>query len=209
MISETFITLISLTRRETIMGLAEQMQYQVSTFRNHIIGGALIIILGACFLLLPDLTFSGLTGLVIPAIVFIAAISTLVSGISVKSLQIKNPDDIVRGLLLIIISFVLFVIPAIFWGTCILIIISIWMFASSVILLKRIIHGKKAVPEGFVSRLLIGTGSLVLGVFSFLSPTSVFYLFLDILGVLTMILGGVITLIGIRLRELMRPTLSG
>lgn len=206
MISETFITLISVTRRSVITGIAEQMQYQVSTSRNHLIVGMLIIMMGIGFLLAPDVTFIGLTGVIIPAIVFIAGILTLMDGFSCRPPGVKDWDDAIRGFWIIGVSLIMVVIPALFWGTCILIVIAIWMFASAIILLKRVFHGKRAVPEGFFSRLLIGIGSLIIGVLSLLAPVPVFYFFLDILGVLSLILGGVITLIGIRLRDLMRQS---
>jgi hypothetical protein len=208
MISETFITLISFTRRAVNSSVAEQLQQQTTTFRNHLIMGVLIIIFGACFLLLPDLIFYGVTALIIPVIVFFAGLITLLEGFSFRPVKMTDRNEAIRGGCIILISLVLTAIPARLWSICILIVITIWMFASALILFKRIIHGRKAVPEGFFSRLLIGAGSLILGVFSFLAPAQVFYFLLDILGIMTMILGGSITLLGIRLRELMRETLK-
>lgn len=208
MISETFITLISFTRRSAITTVVDQLQQQTTTFRNHLILGIIIIILGICFLILPDLTFYGITTMIIPAIVFLAGVITFLNGVTFRPPGVTSRNEIIRGTWIIGVSVILTAIPAEFWSACILIIISVWMFASAIILLKRIIHGRRAVPEGFISRLLIGVGSLILGVFSLFAPAAVFYLFLDILGIMTMILGGAITLIGIKLRDLMRDTLK-
>lgn len=208
MISETFITLISFTRRSAVTSVAEELQHQTDTYQNHLILGILIIMVGAGFLLLPDLTFYGITTLIIPAIVFLAGLITFLGGISFKPPGFTDRNDAIRGAWIIAVSVILTAIPTIFWGACILVVITIWMFASAIIHLKRIIHGRKAVPEGFTSRLLIGVGSLILGVFSFLAPAPIFHFFLDILGILAVILGGVITLIGIRLLDLMRQTIQ-
>ena len=203
MISESFITLISLTRRSAYTSIADQLQQQAAIFRHHLILGTLIIILGAGFLLAPELTFQGITGLVIPAAVFLSGLFTLLNGFRVNPPGVTDRNDIISGLVIIGVSVILVFIPPLLWGACILVVIAGWMFASSFMLLKRILHGKHAVPEGFISRLLIGVISLILGVFSLVAPISIFHLYMDILGVLTMIFGGVIVLIGISLRKLM------
>lgn len=206
MISETFITLISLSRRSVLTNIPKQLEQQVATFRHHLILGVLIFILGAGFFLAPDLTFWSITRLVIPAGVFLAGLLILMGGITLKPPGVVDQDDIVRGISIIGVSVILSIIPPILWGSCVLVIIAGWMFASAFILLKRILHGKKAVPEGFMSRLCIGVTSLILGMCSFLAPVPMFHLFENILGLLTMIFGGVILLIGIRLRNLMQRT---
>lgn len=206
MISETFITLISFTRRSSLPPIAERLEQQTAILRHHLIFGTLIIILGTGFILAPDLTFGGITGLVIPGVVLLAGLLTLKGGISVKPPRVTDRDSVISGIWIIGVSVILGAIPPVLWAVCVLAIIAGWMFASSIMLLKRILHGKRAVPEGFISRLVIGTFSLLLGGFSLLAPVSVFHLFMNTLGVLTMTLGGAITLIGIRLREMMKQT---
>jgi len=207
MISETFITLISMARRTSVTDIAQQLHDQVSTYRTHLIQGFLIILLGCCFILVPDIIFTGLTRFVIPAIVFIAGIVTLYNGLSFHPLRCENRNDLFRGVGIIILSLILSILPVLFWVAAVLFVIAVWMFASSVILLKRIIRGRKAVPEGFFSRLLISLGSLGLGIISIIEPTPVFYFFLDILGVLTIVAGSTLTLVGITLRNMMNTSL--
>ena len=204
MISETFITLLSLTRVSALSGIEGKIREQTRITATHILSGLIIILLGGAFVIFPDITFMGITVLVIPGIVCIFGILTLLGGISWHEPEDRDPGMIIRGCGIICLSIVLASIPPQFWAICLLLVIAVWMFATAVFLIRRVIRGRRAVPEGFVSRLLIGFGSLILGVFSLLTPESVFYLFLDILGILTMTLGGALTLLGIRLRRMMQ-----
>ncbi len=206
MISETFITLISMARRTSVTGIAQQLHDQVSTYRTHLIQGFLIILLGCCFIIVPDLIFTGLTRFVIPVIVLLAGIVTIYNGLSFHPLRCERRNDLFRGIGIIFLSVILSVLPVLFWITAILLVIAVWMLASSLILLKRIVRGRKAVPEGFISRALISVGSLGIGIISIIEPTPVFYFFLDILGVLTIVAGSTLTLVGITLRNMMQTS---
>jgi hypothetical protein len=156
--------------------------------------------------LIPDLTFYGLTLFIIPTVVFFAGLLTFFSGISYRPLKVKDKSDLIIGICIIGVSMILFGVPTDSWIICMLLVISAWMFTSSIVLLRRILHGRRAVPEGFISRLLISVVSFILAAIGFLYPVPFFYFFLDILGVLTMILGATILTVGVKLRRLMKIT---
>jgi uncharacterized membrane protein HdeD (DUF308 family) len=205
MISETFITLISFTREYYRSDTSEQLKEQNAILRHHLILGPLVIFLGLIFFIVPDLTFLGITAYLIPGVVLISGVLALKSSISIRPLMVVNRNDLIGGVWIIGAGLILGAIPPKLWGGVILFILSGWMFASSVMLLKRVLKGRKAVPEGFISRMLIGVVSLLLGIVSFIEPAAVLMIFMDVLGALTVIVGGIITLTGVRLRTLMQP----
>lgn len=205
MISETFITLISFTRQQSHSGTAGKIDEQNAVLRHHLILGPLLIFLGIIFILIPDLTFYGLTNLLIPGVVLISGVLTLVSSISIHPFRVSSRNDLIGGVWIIGVAIILGWIPPRLWGGVILVLLSGWMFASSVMLLRRVFKGRRAVPEGFVSRMLIGAVSLLLGGASLIAPEAVLMIFMDILGVLTVTAGGVVTITGIRLRRMMEP----
>jgi uncharacterized membrane protein HdeD (DUF308 family) len=206
MISETFITLISFTRHSYIRSTVGRLQEQNKVLRHHMILGPIIIFLGVLFIIIPELTFYGITNLVIPGIVIIAGLLTLKNGISLQPFRIVDRNDILSGTWMLGVAILLVYLSPQFWVTVFLVFLAGWMFASSVMLLRRVLKGRKAVPEGFISRMLIGIISLLIGIFSLITPLAVLMIFLDILGVLTMTIGIVITLTGVKLRALMKPT---
>lgn len=204
MISETFITLAMHTRRSVIPGIQEELEEQAGKYRIHIILGFLIIIIGLGFILAPSFAFAGITGLLIPSGVFLAGLLSLIQEVTLRRRgERPEPGNSVRGIGIIVIAGILFYIPPLLWGVFILVLLAGWMFASAGMLLWRVFHGRTAVPEGIISRSIIGGISLVLGVLSFIAPEGIFTLFMEILGVLTCTLGAGIAIIGIRLRGIM------
>ncbi len=205
MISETFITLVQNTRHTFLPSIPEERLYQTGTYRMHLILGLLIGILGLGFILTPEIAFFGITSLLIPTGVLFTGLLILVNGSSLTSEGgQRSREELFRGVAIIVTAGILYLIPPLFWGASILLILAGWMFASAVMLLSRVIHGKKAVPEGVISRGIIGTISLILGGFCLLAPVQIFMLFMNVLGILTLTLGLVIILIGFRLRNMMR-----
>jgi len=205
MISETFITLISFTRQQSLSDTGGQRDEQNAVLRHHLILGPLLIFLGFIFIFIPDLTFLGLTTLLIPGVVLLSGVLTLVSSVSVDPFRVTSRNDLISGVWIIGVAIILGWIPPRLWGGMILVLLSGWMFASSAMLLRRVLKGRRAVPEGFVSRMLIGAVSLLLGGASLIAPEAVLMIFMDILGLLTVTAGGVVTITGIRLRRMMDP----
>lgn len=199
MISETFITLISFTREYYRSGTSENLKEQNAILRHHLLLGPLVIFLGLIFIFIPDLTFLGITTYLIPGVVLISGALTLKSSLSVRPFRVINRNDLIGGVWIIGAGLILSAISPVLWGGVILFILSGWMFASSVMLLKRVIKGRTAVPEGFISRMLIGAVSLVLGIVTLIEPAAVLMIFMDVLGALTIVVGGIVTLTGVRL----------
>ena len=90
------------------------------------------------------------------------------------------------------------------WITILTIVLAIWMFASAVLLLRRVKKGRSAVPEGFLSRLIIGVLSLLIVVVTYFAPISLITIFTFIFGGLVILIGFMLTVNGLRLRGMMK-----
>jgi uncharacterized membrane protein HdeD (DUF308 family) len=112
--------------------------------------------------------------------------------------------DLSRGIGIFCVGIFAWLLPLSLWIIFILVILSLWMIASSVMLLKRVAKGRHAVPEGFYSRMVIGVISLVLAVLLFISPAGILMLLMEILGAVTVLLGITLGINGLRLRTWMK-----
>jgi uncharacterized membrane protein HdeD (DUF308 family) len=202
MISETLITLISLTRGSPDHGINNLLSWQIGTYRVHMVSGVLLSVLGIGLIMIPDLSFAGITSVLIPTVVFGAGMFTLAGW--APSDREGERESVIRGMTTISLAGLLAVIPPFFWGALILTVLAVWMFASAGMLLRRVVHGRQAVPEGLVSRAAIGLCSLVLGVLSVTAPVETIMLFTSLLGVVTLVLGLVVLGVGYQLRGMMQ-----
>lgn len=97
-----------------------------------------------------------------------------------------------------------YILPLILWVIGVLVILAVWMIASAGMLLKRVVRGRSAVPEGFFSRMAIGILSLVSAILLVISPADILLLLIFLLGAVTLLLGIVLCINGLRLRAWMR-----
>ena len=91
----------------------------------------------------------------------------------------------------------------------ILAVLALWMIASAGMLLMRVAQGRRAVPEGFYSRMAIGIISLELAILLFTSPAGILGLLVTILGAVTILLGITLIINGLRLRTAMKQIPAG
>ena len=90
------------------------------------------------------------------------------------------------------------------WMRILTVILMVWMFASAISLLIRVGKGRKAVPEGFVSRLIIGVISLAFVICTVYIPYSLVYFMILTLSAIVFVIGLVLLVNGLRLRHFMK-----
>jgi len=205
MIGDTVVTLISGTRKKT-GNEKEILEDQKRSWKEQVLSGILLMIVGVFIVSNPLLSFKGLMHLLVPLAIIGLGTITLLQGIAFGPFRVLPGSLIYRGIGIIVAGVIAFYLPLDLWIAVILGILALWMFASAVILLARARKGRAAIPEGFISRVIIAVISLLLVVLIFLNPRSVLLTLMEIVGVIALLLGLMLLVNGIRLRNRMKMT---
>ncbi len=204
MIGDTFVTLISGMKRDETADTKKILETQNREWHLQVLAGIFLALIGLDIALDPLAAFSGIIGFIIPVIIIILGLAVLFGKAEPPGKEPFIEGKIFRGLVIIAAGVCSFHIPPELWVLVLTLILSIWMFASAILLLKRVRKGRKAVPEGFMSRLVIGVLSLVIVVMAYLMPVSVIGIFIIIMGALIILIGIVLLVNGLRLRGIMK-----
>ncbi len=203
MISDTVITLLTEVTGSQSIIIQNRLQEQKETWKQQIASGIVISFIGIIFLIDPYYTFQNIFQIVLPLALVCLSVFLMHKGIAFRPVRITRVEDIMRGIAALAAGIFIFFLPLLFWVFVLLLVLGLWMFASAVMLLKRVVKGRKSVPEGFFSRLLIGFFSLSLGIMSILFPIGVLATFMLIFGFIVLLIGITMILVGIRLRDRM------
>lgn len=204
MISDTFMTLIMDTRRTRIKNTADSLKTQRFIWQEQIVSGLVLCLVGFFIMNNPLNFFRDLFELIIPLLIIGLAVIFLVRPFRTRLPEKYQVVDLSRGIGIFCAGIFAWFLPLALWVISILVILALWMIASSVMLLKRVAKGRHAVPEGFYSRMAIGIISLLLAVLLFISPAGILVLLMEILGAVTLLLGITLCINGLRLRAWMK-----
>ncbi len=204
MISDTFMTLILDTRRGDIDNTDDLLKTQRFIWQEQVVLGLFSVLVGFRILRNPAIFFMNIFEMMIPL-----AILVLAGMLLVRSFRSGLPEDfrkrgLIQGIGMVCLGIFASVLPLALWVIAVLVILAVWMVASAGILLRRVIKGRSAVPEGFFSRMAIGILSLVLAVFLLTSPAGILLVLMVVLGLITFLLGITLCINGLRLMAWMR-----
>jgi uncharacterized membrane protein HdeD (DUF308 family) len=202
MIGDTVVTLIAGTRKKT-GNEKEILEDQKRSWKEQVLVGVLLMLVGVFIASNPLLAFEGIMLLLVPLAIVGLGIITSWNGIASRPIRVLPGGLLYRGIGIIIAGIIAFYLPLALWVVVILGILALWMFASAIILLARARKGRSAIPEGFTSRVLIAILSLLFGVFILLDPKSMIQVLLVIVGVIAFLLGLMLLVNGVRLRNRM------
>jgi uncharacterized membrane protein HdeD (DUF308 family) len=202
MIGDTVVTLIAGTRKKT-GNEKEILEDQKRSWKEQVLVGVLLMLVGVFITSNPLLAFQGIMLLLVPLAIVGLGIITSWNGIASRPIRVLPGGLLYRGIGIIIAGIIAFYLPLALWMVVILGILALWMFASAIILLGRARKGRSAIPEGFTSRVLIAILSLLFGVFILLDPKSMIQVLLVIVGVIAFLLGLMVLVNGVRLRNRM------
>jgi uncharacterized membrane protein HdeD (DUF308 family) len=202
MIGDTVVTLIAGTRKKT-GDEKEILEDQKRSWKEQVLVGILLMVVGVFISLNPQLAFEGIMLLLLPLVIVGLGIITAWQGIASSPIRVLSGGLLYRGIGIIIAGLIAFYLPLGLWMVVILGILALWMFASAIILLARARKGRAAIPEGFTSRVLIAILSLMFGVLILMDPKSMIQVLLVIVGVIAFLLGLMVMVNGIRLRNRM------
>ncbi|MBN2734220.1 MAG: hypothetical protein JXQ82_05110 [Methanomicrobiaceae archaeon] len=204
MIGDTFVTLISDIKQTKITNTEEILKEQKREWHLQVIAGIFLALIGFNIASDPMTAFIEITSVLIPlAILFFGLIITGNGILNLKKESFLN-GDIPGGLVIIGVGLFTFYLPPLLWMATLTTVLSVWMFASAIILLWRVGKGRTAIPEGFTSRLIIGVISFLLVLTPFLAPGSIIKILTLILGLIIILIGIVLLVNGFRLRNMMK-----
>ena len=209
MIGDTFITLISNMKRDESADTKKILETQDKEWHLQFITGIFLILAGFDIALDPLGAFLGTMSLIFPVGIVILGILVMLGKLWKRHDEPFIEGDIFRGLVIIVAGVLSFSIPPDFWILIFTAILSLWMFASSIILLKRVRKGRAAVPEGFVSRLAIGILSLLIVTGAFFTPVYLVAILTLVVGILLILIGIMLVVNGLRLRGMMKAPVAG
>jgi len=109
----------------------------------------------------------------------------------------------VRGVGIVIAGIIAGFLPVQFWALIVLMVLAGWMLASAFFLFGRAVKGRGAIPEGFYSRVIIAAISVILAALIFIEPLGILALLMLFVGVLAFLLGIVLAVNGLKLRDRM------
>lgn len=214
MIGDTFVTLFSTLNPKDNKDIEETLKDQKQSWHFQVIAGIFMILLGIFIFDDPIAAFSGAFNIGLPWIMVGFGILVIADGI--WNLLKRKPENVETGINqvkrgeipwgVVIVAVGIFVmdIDLMTWVRILTIILMVWMFASAIFLLIRVGRGRKAVPEGFVSRLVIGVISLAFVICTIYIPYSLVYFMMLIVSAIIFVLGLVLLVNGLRLRHFMK-----
>jgi uncharacterized membrane protein HdeD (DUF308 family) len=202
MIGDTLVTLVSGARNKTgdeAMILAGQTR----AWKTQISIGLFIIIIGLFVITRPMLSFRGTVRIFVPLVMIGLGLFATLKSVSIEPFRILEQGLFYRGLVLTGAGILAFYLPLAVWINGLLMVVFVWMLASALILLGRARKGRTAIPEGFISRVVIAIISLGLAFLMFMFPIGFVALLMMIGGIVVLLIGVTLLLNGIRLKRRM------
>lgn len=202
MIGDTLVTLVSGARNK-IGDEQRILEEQTRAWKTQIIIGFIIIVIGLFVITKPWLSFRGTVRIFVPLVMIGLGLFTTLRSVGMDPFRILDQSLFYRGLIVAAAGMLAFYLPLYAWVNGLLVIVFVWMLASAVILLGRARKGRTAIPEGFISRVVIAIISLCLAVVMFIYPIAFVALLMLIGGIVVLLIGVTLLLNGIRLKRRM------
>jgi uncharacterized membrane protein HdeD (DUF308 family) len=202
MIGDTLVTLVAGVRNKTG---DEQiiLNDQRKAWKTQIISGLLIITIGLFVITRPWLAFRGTVRIFVPLVMIGLGLFTALKSVSFEPFQVVKEGLFYRGLVVTGAGIMAFYLPLSTWVTGLLIVVFVWMLASAIVLLGRARKGRAAIPEGFISRVVIALISLCLIILMFIFPVAFVALLMLIGGIVVLLIGVTLLVNGMRLKRRM------
>jgi uncharacterized membrane protein HdeD (DUF308 family) len=205
MIGGTVVALASDTRRGKARDTETILEEQNRSWQLQVMIG-IALLLGGILIIANPLTFyHGLIRLAVPLLIIVLGIILVTRGVTFRPRALISIYYLVLGILVVLIGIVSFFLPIAVWSTIILGIVTLWGFGSAYMALRRVAHGRDAVPEGYFKWLVIGVLSLLLAIFILVLPNHTIALIMVLVGAIAFLLGITLIVNGVRLRSWMHP----
>lgn len=204
MIADTFGTLITHVRRTPDNDTRQVMEQQELSWQRQCLLGLAFLFTGALIVSNPKDFFSGITHYLVPPLLMCLGLGILWNGLDTRSPGVVYGEGAFQGACIFCAGVVSWFLPTIVWGLVVLVVLSVWAFASAVLSLILIAKFRRTLPEGFTRRLCLGILSLAFAIMIFMMPQAVVLILMELLGYIAILLGLVLVVNGMRLRQWMK-----
>jgi uncharacterized membrane protein HdeD (DUF308 family) len=205
MIGGTVVALTQDTRRGKVRDTDTILEEQNRSWQLQLLIGVALLLVGVFIISNPLSFYQGLIRLAVPLLIIVLGSMLVTRGATFRPPALISSYYLVLGILVVLIGIISFYLPIAVWSTVILGIVTLWGFGSAYMALRRVAHGRAAVPEGYVKWLLIGVFSLLLAVLILVMPHHTVALIMIVVGALALLLGITLIVNGVRLRQRMHP----
>jgi len=204
MIADTFGTLITHVRRTPDNDTRQVMEQQELSWQRQCLLGLAFLFTGALIVSNPKDFFSGITHYLVPPLLMCLGLGILWNGLDTRSPGVVYGEGAFQGACIFCAGVVSWFLPTIVWDLVVLVVLSVWAFASAVLSLILIAKFRRTLPEGFTRRLCLGILSLAFAIMIFMMPQAVVLILMELLGYIAILLGLVLVVNGMRLRQWMK-----
>lgn len=201
MIGDTFMTLITETRRAELRNTGDILRLQRFIWQQQVVIGLVLLLAGLHILKNPFTFFRNIFEVIIPVAIISLAILVLAGDFIMKIPEPFRAMNIRQGAGILCAGILAYILPLVLWVILVLAVLALWMTASAAILLRQVAKGRPAVPEGFYHRMAIGVLSLAAAVLVVVSPAGILAILVLIVGTVMLLLGLSIVVSGLRLRS--------
>jgi uncharacterized membrane protein HdeD (DUF308 family) len=205
MIGDTVVALAQDTQRGKVRDTDTILEEQNRSWQLQVLIGVALLLGGIYIIANPLSFYQGLIRLAVPLLIIVLGIMLVTRGVTFRPVALISAYYLILGILVVLIGIVSFFLPIAVWSTVILGIVTLWGFGSAYMALRRVAHGRAAVPDGFYKWLLIGILSLLLAVLILVLPNHTVALIMIVIGILALLLGTTLVVNGVRLRRWMHP----
>ena len=202
MIGDTFVTLVEGARKKS-GDTKEILEDQKRTWQQQVLSGIFIMLFGTLIVLYPLAFFNGIVTLILPLAIIALGCVAVWNGIKTGPSGSRDRGKMYKGIAIVVVGIVVGFLPVEFFAILILLVLGLWMLASGLMLLTRATKGRAAIPEGFISRIIIAIISLILVFMIFIEPKGVLQLLMIVVGTVALLLGLMLAINGMRLRNRM------
>jgi len=210
MVIDTISALVTDSKKALVRNTREVLSEQAKAWKLVLLCGIFMFLFALQILTDPFITFGSLLRILIPLLFLALSYPFLKTALVIRPFRIRSIGRFIIGLgiaLFAISSF--FSDPEELAGTF-LFVLAVWTFASAWLSLKRVIKGKKAVPEGFWLRLAVGILSLIVAFMTLIAPDAIIEILMYILAGIAVLFGIYLLAVGLALRKRMKdPESSG
>ncbi len=204
MVIDTISVLINDSTKAIRRDASQALSEQAKAWKLVAFCGIFMLLFGLQILTEPFITFDSLTRILIPLLFLALSYPFLKTAFVIRPFRIRSIGRFIIGLGIALFAFSSFFSEPDELAGTFLFVLAVWTFASAWLSLKRVFKGKKAVPEGFYLRLVVGILSLIVAFMTLIAPEAIIGILMYILAGIAILFGIYLLTVGLALRKRMR-----